>query len=228
MRGDRPSAAACSRPWKKWPPPGNTTTGSSCGRAQSSTSASGTTSSSSPWMTIVSVGHRLARRTGCTAGADQHQPLRLRCLATRVCTNEPNEKPASTSGSVSPNRRLARRRARRARPPSRRCLRRCAPMRRRRGNWDARPRSPARERLGQRLHDLVVERAALQRMRMRDQRDAGQRGIRTLQIDLERPGRPVDRPAVRRSRGVKSSAARRPRRATTWRSMISSMSSRST
>src|SRR5579864_1638966 len=92
-----------SRPWKKWPQPGNTTIGSCCARAHAKTSASGTTSSSSPWMTIVSGGtsgtvKRLTaaptrtRRSACTR------------LATCVCTNEPNENPASAIGSDSPKR----------------------------------------------------------------------------------------------------------------------------
>src|SRR4029079_1804854 len=96
--------ASCgSRPWKKWPQPGKTTTGNCCGRAQPSTSASGTTSSSSPCTTTVPA-CTWCRGKRLTAGPTRSRPSACPRSATRVCTNEPNENPASATGSASPNR----------------------------------------------------------------------------------------------------------------------------
>ncbi len=50
-----------------------------------------------------------------------------------------------------------------------------------------------RESLRQRLHDLVVHRPALQRMRVRDQRNAARRLLGQIERELERAGRPGDR-----------------------------------
>ena len=89
-----------SRPWKKWPQPGNTMIGSSCGRAQANTSAS----AHDVVLLAVDddrVGGHAVDGEAPDGRADEHHPLGNRVFATRDTMNAPNEKPASTSG-VSP------------------------------------------------------------------------------------------------------------------------------
>ncbi len=84
-----------------------------------------------------------------------------------------------------------------------------------------------KERLREGLRDLVVERAALQRMRMRDERDAARRPFRHVQHEFERSRRAGDREALGRSgRQMRSLSTISP--PMMCRSMISSMSWRST
>ena len=82
------------------------------------------------------------------------------------------------------------------------------------------------EGLGERLCDLVVQRPALQRMRMRDQRNAARRGIGHVERDFKRSGRTGDARTRFASRQIFSLSTTRPW--TMCESMISSMSSRST
>jgi hypothetical protein len=66
---------------------------------------------------------------------------------------------------------------------------------------------------GERLRDLVVERAALLRMRMSDQRQAAWRGrvvLRTVEHDLEPPGRARDHRARLGARHERSGVASAP------------------
>jgi hypothetical protein len=83
------------------------------------------------------------------------------------------------------------------------------------------------ERLGERLRDLVVEGAALQRMRMCDESDSARRRFGDVLRDFERTCRARDRRALGRlRRQMRSLSTISP--FITWRSMISSMSARST
>src|SRR5437764_1102420 len=86
------------------------------------------------------------------------------------------------------------------------------------------------EGLGERLRNLVVERAALLRMRVSDERDAARLlvGMRRGQVerDFERPGRTGDRGPLLSARQILSLSTTLP--CTTCESMISSMSWRST
>ena len=110
-----------------------------------------------------------------TAGPTSTRRSAATVAATRVCTNEPNEKPASATGS-SPKR-VLRVRERRERVGGladavvERALGRPTPRKLKR----TRDIAQREERLRERLRHLVVERAALQRMRMRDERDAAWR-----------------------------------------------------
>ena len=146
--------------------------GSSCGRAHASTAGERDD------IVLLAVDHDRVRGDRARRQSAQRRarrgPYVPRCTvaATRVCTNEPNEKPASTTGSVAITALRVRERRERIR-----------------GFADAIVEGPFRladaakieahagvtqreEGLGKRLHDLVVERAALLRMRMRDQCDA--------------------------------------------------------
>ena len=83
------------------------------------------------------------------------------------------------------------------------------------------------ERLRERLRHLVVERAALQRMRVGDERDAARRVLGDVLRDLEGARRAGDRAALGRPRRqMRSLSTISP--PTMCRSMISSMSARST
>ena len=77
------------------------------------------------------------------------------------------------------------------------------------------------------VDDLVIERAAFERMRMRDKRDAGKRLNRRINDNFERADGTVDHFALGRfRRQMRSLSTTLP--PTTCESMISSMSSRST
>ena len=122
-------------------------------------------------------GHRRRRAKRRTAGPTSTRRSAATVCATRVCTNEPNEKPASTTGSVAEARSALRVRERRERVGG---LADAVVERASRLADAAEIEAHAgvaqrEERLGERLRDLVVERAALQRMRMRDERDAARR-----------------------------------------------------
>ncbi len=83
------------------------------------------------------------------------------------------------------------------------------------------------EGLGERLHDLVLERAALLRVRMGDERNPARSGVRGVDHQLQRAGRAFDDQALGSlRRQIRSLSTISP--PTTWRSMISSMSARST
>ena len=89
------------------------------------------------------------------------------------------------------------------------------------------------ERLGERLRDLVVERAALQRVRMRDERDAAPGCRRRVADDLERPRGAVDHGPLGDARETGEALRQMTSLSTispftTCRSTISSMSARST
>ena len=82
------------------------------------------------------VGRHVADREALDGGPDEHQALRRRRVAPRrVCTNDPNENPASTSGSDSPNSRLRmRKRRQRVVGLADAFVERARRLRRRRGN----------------------------------------------------------------------------------------------
>ena len=81
--------------------------------------------------------------------------------------------------------------------------------------------------LGERIDNLIVERAAFGRQRMRDQRDAGNRRLRRVDDDFERAGGTVNDFALGRlGRQMRSLSTIVP--PTMCESMISSMSWRST
>ena len=83
------------------------------------------------------------------------------------------------------------------------------------------------EGLGERLHDLVLERAALLRVRMGDERNPARSGVRGVDHQLQRAGGAFDDQALGSLwRQIRSLSTISP--PTTWRSMISSMSARST
>ncbi len=83
------------------------------------------------------------------------------------------------------------------------------------------------EGLGQRLCHLVIERPALQRVRVRHQRNAGQWNVRHVADHLDQSDGSVDcRSFGCPRRQIFSRSTISP--PTTWRSMISSMSSLST
>ena len=146
--------------------------GSCCGRAQANTSASGTTSSSSPWMTIVSAAP-CSHREAVDRGADQHQALGVDALRD-ARLHERAERESGERDAAALAEARARVRERRERVVGLAD----AVVERARRTADAAEIEAHRgvaqrdERLGERLHDLVVERAALLRMRMRDERDA--------------------------------------------------------
>ena len=234
------SRMRCSRRWKKWSAPGTTTTGSSCGRAQSSAFASGAVSSSSPWITMVSGGTALGA-VGPPAGdeavrhADEHEPLRLDPLrdarlhvgAEREAGERDRQRAEPAQGPVHHAHEivglavavvvLARARADAA---------------------EVRPHRDVAElgeRARERLRDLVVERAAEERMRMGDQRDSARRLFRCafgrehrrmVDGDLDPARRPVDREPFGLPRHRRSRSTMRPWTRCSW--TISSMSDLST
>ena len=82
------------------------------------------------------------------------------------------------------------------------------------------------EGLGKRLRDLVVQRPALQRMRMRDQRDSARCSVGYVQCNFERACGAGDPRTQFAARQIFNLSTTRP--CTTCESMISSMSWRST
>ena len=214
----------CSWRWKKWSAPGTTDHRQLLRPRPVEHAASGMVSSSSPWITIVSGRHR-RRLEVPHRHADQHHALGLDCAARAcVCTAAPNEKPASTGfcacgifengeeildlAAALVVRAFARADAAEVRPPGR--------------------VAEVDEGARQRLHHLVVERAAVQRMRVRDERDAAR-----LRLRARRP-RTRSVPPGRRSSSRRRAGAHHIRSRSTTRpcrrcsSMISSMSARST
>ncbi len=178
--------------WKKWSAPGTTITGRSCGRAQSSTAASGTVSSLSPWMTSVSCGTLGAGMRVIPMPTSTIRSGAARC-ASCACSAAPKENPASTNGfragvlqdgvevlelaATLVVRALGRADAAEIRPPG----------------GVAELDEGARER----LHHLVVERAPVERMRMRDQRDSARRRFRLIHRAFDAACRARDEYAAR-------------------------------
>ena len=216
-----------SRPWKKCPQPGNTMTGSSCGRAHANTVRERHD------VVLLAMDHdRVLRRPRAspmrvTAGPTSTRRSAAMVAATRVCTNEPNEKPASATGSSPKRVPRVRERGQRIVGLTRAVVERAL------GLADAAEIethgcvAQSEKRLRERLRDLVVERAALQRMRMGDERNAARRLRRRVDDDLQRAGGAVDDEALGGlRRQITSLSTISP--PSTWRSMISSMSARST
>ena len=102
---DVTTRASCgSRPWKKWPQPGKDDDRQLL-RARPREHVGERND-----VVLLAVHDDRVRRHvlhGKAVDGGRRRapgPRRARCCATRVCTNEPNEKPASATGSASPNR----------------------------------------------------------------------------------------------------------------------------
>ena len=167
------------------------------GRAQASVAASGTTSSTSPWMHDACRPAPAAPPASRSTGRPAPAGAAARASGSRVGdgwrrrSRRTRSRPAAaaarrTRGRARARRRRARRRPRRGPRPR---LPSSAPMPRKlkRTLRPAELQEGARDR----LHDLVVERAAELRMRMADDRDAARRRRRRSRSRTRcaRPGR---------------------------------------